>query len=390
MIRCVLAITLGIILIMALYDQVLGFLLDPYDDLCRSKPAGFCGATEGARLYSLGPLEGLTTRLSVSMYGGIILALPVILWQIWRFVVPAMHAKEKRYAIPFVGFSVGLFLLGGAIAYLTLEKALEFLISLVRQRRPPAVPGQQVHQPRRPDGGRVRHRLRVPGAAGVPPARRRAQPRTLKKQLALRDRDHLRLAAVITPSGDPYRMLALAIPMSIFYVISIFIGCVIQRRKRREAEPPAEPSAMAVPTAPSRRRLRLPARPRSSCEALDALDGGSSVLVAAPTGSGKTVVAEYAIDTALAEGQAPFYTAPIKALSNQKYHDLRAASAPTGRAAHRRQLDQRRRAGGGDDHRGAAQHDLRAHSGPRRPRATSCSTRSTSCRTPTAARCGRR
>ncbi len=56
--------------------------------------------------------------------------------------------------------------------------------------------------------------------------------------------------------------------------------------------------------------------------ALDALDEGQSVLVAAPTGSGKTVVAEYAIDAAVADGHRAFYTAPIKALSNQKYHDL--------------------------------------------------------------------
>jgi ATP-dependent RNA helicase HelY len=56
--------------------------------------------------------------------------------------------------------------------------------------------------------------------------------------------------------------------------------------------------------------------------ALDALDADSSVLVAAPTGSGKTVVAEYAVARALAEGGKAFYTAPIKALSNQKYTDL--------------------------------------------------------------------
>jgi ATP-dependent RNA helicase HelY len=57
-------------------------------------------------------------------------------------------------------------------------------------------------------------------------------------------------------------------------------------------------------------------------KALDALDAGESVLVAAPTGSGKTVVAEYAIASALKNGRRTFYTAPIKALSNQKFQDL--------------------------------------------------------------------
>ncbi|HUF32368.1 MAG TPA: DEAD/DEAH box helicase [Acidimicrobiales bacterium] len=56
--------------------------------------------------------------------------------------------------------------------------------------------------------------------------------------------------------------------------------------------------------------------------AMDAVDEGRSVLVAAPTGSGKTVVAEHAVADALARGGKAFYTTPIKALSNQKYADL--------------------------------------------------------------------
>jgi ATP-dependent RNA helicase HelY len=56
--------------------------------------------------------------------------------------------------------------------------------------------------------------------------------------------------------------------------------------------------------------------------AVEALEAGDSVLVAAPTGSGKTVVADHAVAVALATGRKAFYTTPIKALSNQKYGDL--------------------------------------------------------------------
>ncbi|MBV8162315.1 MAG: DEAD/DEAH box helicase [Acidimicrobiia bacterium] len=62
--------------------------------------------------------------------------------------------------------------------------------------------------------------------------------------------------------------------------------------------------------------------------ALDALDAGRSVLVAAPTGSGKTLVAEYAVEKALDAGGKAFYTTPLKALSNQKYGDLARRHGP--------------------------------------------------------------
>src|SRR3712207_3279142 len=55
----------------------------------------------------------------------------------------------------------------------------------------------------------------------------------------------------------------------------------------------------------------------------EALESGRGVLVAAPTGAGKTVVGEFAVHLALAAGGKCFYTTPIKALSNQKFNDLR-------------------------------------------------------------------
>jgi superfamily II RNA helicase len=89
--------------------------------------------------------------------------------------------------------------------------------------------------------------------------------------------------------------------------------------------PPVEaaprPAVEADPTTEVYRGLRLHPFQQKS---LDAIRRGSSVLVAAPTGAGKTLVADFAIERAMAEGKRIFYTAPVKALSNQKYRDFRA------------------------------------------------------------------
>ena len=136
-IRAALAVTVGMIAILAFYDQVLGFLLEPYERLCVRNP-DFCPLTSDGGVPSLiitDPVEGLSTRIRIAMYGGLLLALPVIMWQIWRFVVPALKSNEKRYAIPFIVSSVVLFLLGCVLAYLTLEKALRVPHLLGRRRR---------------------------------------------------------------------------------------------------------------------------------------------------------------------------------------------------------------------------------------------------------------
>src|SRR5687768_14607758 len=71
-IRSMLAVALGMIMILAFYDRVLRFITKPYRNLCEEKPDLSCNGD----LFSLGPLDGFTTRLRVATYGGIIIALP--------------------------------------------------------------------------------------------------------------------------------------------------------------------------------------------------------------------------------------------------------------------------------------------------------------------------
>lgn len=236
-IRCALAIILGAVLIIAFYDPVLRFLTEPYLDLCRSRGAEFCGFDpfddDAKVLFIFDPVDGLATRLRVATYGGLILAMPVVLWQIWRFIVPALHAKEKRYAIPFIATSILLFLLGGLLAYLTLGKAIEFLISwsgsdvgaLFQVSKYIRLVGLMVAA--FGVGFQFPILLVFLQLVGV------LTPQMLIKGWRYAILGIVVVAAVITPSGDPISLLALAVPMTLLYVISYLLGLLFQRRKRR-------------------------------------------------------------------------------------------------------------------------------------------------------------
>ncbi len=231
-IRAVLAVAVGFVVIMAFYGPLLNFLRGPYDRICEQNPSLNC---ENNGLFTLSPLEGFSTRISISIYGGIVLALPVVLWQIWKFVVPGLHKKEKQYAIPFIVSSVALFLLGGAIAYWTLDKALEFLIQ---------VSGPDVQQ-----AFQISKYVSFVGlmvaAFGVglefPVLLVFLQlVGVLSHKMLFRQWRYaivviLALAAVITPSGDPISLAALSVPMLVLYVVAAGIGWWIARRRARAA-----------------------------------------------------------------------------------------------------------------------------------------------------------
>ena len=104
-------------------------------------------------------------------------------------------------------------------------------------------------------------------------------------------------------------------------------------RTRRDERPPRPPPDYKPPPPPGERPETLRPTDRVfrglnlypfQARAVDAIAGGHSVIVSAPTGAGKTLVADYAISVAFRQGWRVVYTAPIKALSNQKFRDFRA------------------------------------------------------------------
>ena len=110
-------------------------------------------------------------------------------------------------------------------------------------------------------------------------------------------------------------------PLIVFYFMAIGIGKLLRPLTDRAPRPIGR-------RRPGVRRRFLDGLPFPpdpfQLAALDSLDAGRSVLVSAPTGSGKTLVAAYAVRRALAAGRKAFYTTPLKALSNQKFGELAA------------------------------------------------------------------
>jgi sec-independent protein translocase protein TatC len=82
------------------------------------------------RLIFIAPTEAFFVNLKVALYAGLFLSIPLILFQVWKFVAPGLYEHERRYSYPFLLISTVLFLIGAAFAYLViLPIALHFLIA---------------------------------------------------------------------------------------------------------------------------------------------------------------------------------------------------------------------------------------------------------------------
>jgi len=225
-IKVVIAVVLGMVVSFLLYPQIFDFLLAPYKEIAAQ------GNTVGdGRLLILDPLEGFGVRMRLAAYGGIALAMPVILWQIWAFVTPGLYPHERRYAVPFVVSALLLFLLGAGLAYYTLPRALEFLVSIGGDELVTAfAPGKYftlITYMMLAFGIGFEFPillvfLQLAGIVGADSLRRARRYAIVGICV---------LVAVITPSGDPISMLMLSVPMVIFYEASILAGRFIERRR---------------------------------------------------------------------------------------------------------------------------------------------------------------
>jgi len=230
-----LAVTIGSTAAGIWYDQLYLVMMRPYliavDMLKQSNP----------NLTPTTVISGVTAPfmliLQIAMVAGLVLSSPVWLYQLWAYISPALMRKEKRYAFAFLGAAVPLFLAGVVTGYYLLPQGISVMLALT----PSTVPATNLLDVN--DFLKLTLQLMVvfglgflmpvvvvgANMIGVVSAKQLAKARTYVIF------GTFVFGAAATPSTDPFSMLALAIPMSVLYLIAEVMCHFHDRRKAKVA-----------------------------------------------------------------------------------------------------------------------------------------------------------
>jgi sec-independent protein translocase protein TatC len=220
------AIVVGTIVAFIFHRTMLHWLTRPYCEL----PDHYRPISSHCTLIVTGVLDAFTVTLKLSLYAGVLIASPVWLYQVWKFITPGLYHNERRYALSFVFASMVLFAMGAGFAYITLQKGLHFLLGF-------ATSGVAALLTFNNYLAFVTAMVLVFAVsfefpllvvmlnfAGVLKAERlRHWWRGVIFGIFV-------FAAVATPSQDPFTMLALSVPMCLLYGLAVGIATLHDRR----------------------------------------------------------------------------------------------------------------------------------------------------------------
>jgi sec-independent protein translocase protein TatC len=223
-------LALGFVAAWAFRDRFVSFIQAPLNHI-------------GKSLVFTHPMDPLNLQLQVSLVGGAILASPFILFQVWLFIAPGLYQKERRFVVPFMAATVGLFLSGAAFGYfwvlpgalkilivdfghnftsmVTIEDYSSFFLSIILGL------GISFEMP---------ILIFFLAMFGI------VSPKFLWKNIRYAILAIFLVAAIITPSPDPWTMCIYAVPMMALYLIGIGVAWWVHpsRRKAKEAKEAAK------------------------------------------------------------------------------------------------------------------------------------------------------
>jgi len=192
-------------------------------------------------VYFMGPAEALSVRMKIALILGVIVSSPVILYQLWQFVVPGLLEKEVKIVTPLVFFSTISFLIGASFAFfVVLPYMVKFLLSFGTDKLHPWIKiddylsfvgyttlifGAVFELPI------VSYFL---GKIGI------ISSKTLRKGRRYAVVATLIISALVTPTPDAFNMMLLAVPLYVLYEVSIIVLIVLESRKRKKAKEEVE------------------------------------------------------------------------------------------------------------------------------------------------------
>ena len=261
------AVIVGAVVCFVFSDQLLKLLTYPYEEAVRSleseRPPGAVDAVrklleewmgsappgaesgisepdqalpDSRRLQSLKPMTYFFISLQIALIGGLVLALPVVFYQVWRFVAPGLLSSEKRIALPLIGLSVLCFTAGALVAYwIVLPLGLRFFLAL----EPPDMTSQWAADTY------IGFVLRLLVGFGL--VFEMPVVALFLSRLGLLTPDYMRrirryaiaaifvVAAIFTPP-DPLSQILMALPVLLLYEISIWVVKVSRPRQETGEE----------------------------------------------------------------------------------------------------------------------------------------------------------
>jgi sec-independent protein translocase protein TatC len=193
-------------------------------------------ASANERLIVTTATESFTLLVTVSLYAAIALSIPLLLWQIWGFISPALYRHERVYVTPFIGLSTISFVIGAAFAYYILfPPAVKYLLGL----------GKDFNLMLRATDyfdfitlimlamGIV---FQMPAITYVLARIGIVSAEFLVRSWKMAIVIILIVAAVVSPTGDIPNMMLFATPMIGLYIISIFIAWVFGKKRQKDSE----------------------------------------------------------------------------------------------------------------------------------------------------------
>ncbi|TAL27453.1 MAG: twin-arginine translocase subunit TatC [Nitrospirae bacterium] len=192
---------------------------------------------QGTKLVFLAPAEAFWMSMKVSFVAGLLPALPIIFYQLWKFISPGLMPKEKKYALPFIVSATGLFMVGAAFCFfIVLPFAMEFLLTYKLG---------DVLMPMLSVGQYVDFCLKFILAFGIifelpiiiifSTRMGIVTPKTLAKNRKYAVLIAFIVAAALTPTPDAFNQVLMAVPIIILYEAGILISRIFVRKRREDA-----------------------------------------------------------------------------------------------------------------------------------------------------------